>query len=111
MLVTNEMLYNEILSVKREIALIKKSNSLNSVEEVSLSKACKMLHLGSDKVLDLVRKNLLEARTYTDSKGVIRYRFKVSSLRNIQSGGFETLRIHSPQSFDELINKVRSKKC
>jgi len=87
-LVTSTMLYEEILETKKLLKELLEKDYDNSIEELSLYRASKKLHLGPETVIDLVKRGKLEARTFEDKKtGEIRYRFPVANIRKFQKQG------------------------
>lgn len=77
-------LKKEILELKRLVVSLMEREVVGSIEEISLNKAVKKLHMGQEKILEAVRNKELAAMPYKDSKGKIRYRFKVSDINDYQ---------------------------
>lgn len=98
--------YSEILTeiklLKQEINLLKKSLSLNDIEEVSLSRASEILHLSNKTVERMIKSGSLKAREHFNSKGKLTYRIKLSDLRNIESK-----KSIEKVSVDEFIKKFK----
>lgn len=76
----------------------------NSIEEISLGKACKILHLGEVKVKKLVRLKQLNARVQDG-----RYRFRISDIFKFQNEqSFEYLEEQSNLN-EETIDDLQEK--
>ncbi len=60
-----------------------------SIEEISLNRASKTLHLGPQILLQHVERGELKARQYKDNDGKIRYRFRLSDIVEFQAQGIE----------------------
>ncbi len=58
-----------------------------SIEEISLSRACKLLRLGEETILRHVETGELKARKYKDSQNRLRYRFKLADVVEFQTNG------------------------
>ena len=109
MIVTSEMLWNELQEQKKLIKKLLEKEAENSIEEISLSKAAKKLHLSSNTVIDLVKKGQLEARTYKDRKRKTRYRFKVSAIHNFQKETkYDHVSIHAEEfeSAEDMAKRI-----
>lgn len=84
MLITSQMIWDELQRQSKLLnKLLEKENHF-SIEEVSLSKAAKLLKLGSASVLEHVKRGNLKARVYRDSKHKLRYRFRLADIRAFQ---------------------------
>lgn len=85
MLVTFEMIYEKISHLEKRLDQFLTQANENDISEVSLNKACKLLRLGNETVVRLVRSKKLEARTYRDSKTrKLRYRFLLKDIKTFQ---------------------------
>jgi len=73
-----------ILSLEMQIIDLKSEKALASLEEVSLNKASKILRLGSDTLVSMIKRGLLPARKYRDSKHKIRYRLLLTDIKEFQ---------------------------
>ena len=99
----------KIEGLERLIKAILNKEAENSIEEISLSKAAKKLHLSPDTVVDLVKKGQLEARTYKDGDRKTRYRFKVSSIHNFQKETkYDHISIHAEEfeSAEDMAKRI-----
>lgn len=110
MFVNNETLYNEVLEVKKMLSLLLHKSNEFSIEEVSLYKASSLLKMGNDKIIKHVKDNELKARIYRDSKGKIRYRFRLADIRNFQENqtiiNFKPIEI---ENAEDICNKIFNK--
>src|SRR5574338_1275696 len=84
MLITQEQIWNKLTDLEKKIDSFLNGAQEFSIEEVSLNKACKLLRLGNETVIRLVRNKKLEARTYRDSKHKLRYRFLLKDIKSFQ---------------------------
>ena len=84
MLVTSSMIYQELQDVKKILKQIINKELSNSIEEVSLNKAAKLLNLGASSVISLVERGRLKARVYRDSNRKKRFRFRLADIREFQ---------------------------
>jgi hypothetical protein len=82
--ISNETLYNELQEVKGMLRQLLYRDVEHSIEEISLNKAAKQLHLSSRTVIQLVKDNRLKARVYRDNNKKLRYRFKVADIHEFQ---------------------------
>lgn len=73
-----------LLEIKNEVRDIRQKAIKSSIDEVSMSKVCRMLHLGPESVKREIRLNRLKARDYTDGQNKKRYRFKLSDVIEYQ---------------------------
>lgn len=81
-LVTQQMIYEEILNIKNEIKQLKQRDIETSIEEYSLSKAAKLLRIGQSTLMSYVRDGKLKARVVKNNKSRTGYSYKFA-LREI----------------------------
>ncbi|MCL4539773.1 MAG: helix-turn-helix domain-containing protein [Bacteroidetes bacterium] len=79
-----EMLKREIAEVKDMIRGLAQKQVFDGIEEVSLSRAARMLHMGAAKIVKHVEQGRLKALTSRDSKHRKRYRFRLTDIREFQ---------------------------
>jgi len=84
MFVTNEELFRKLVSVETKLNKLLDNNVFNSIEEVSLTKASKLLHIGTEKLKDLVKHGRIKALKYKDKNNVTNYRFRISDIKAYQ---------------------------
>jgi hypothetical protein len=84
MLVTQEQIWNKLTDLEKKIDSFLNNASDNDISEVSLNKACKLLRLGNETIIRLVRSGKLQARTYRDNKRQLRYRFLLKDIKTFQ---------------------------
>ncbi len=115
MLVTTEMLWNELQEIKRSLKKLTNQEIQHSIEEVSLAKACKFLRRGSRTVLLLVKSGRLKAITYRDSKHKIRYRFRISDIHSYQDAALlgpenrDIVLVESPEDIAKRVFGIKIK--
>jgi len=115
--ISNETLYKEQQEIKRMLQMLLDRDVRHSIEELSLYKAAKQLHLGHDTIIDLVKKGKLKARTYKDPKRKTRYRFRIADIYNFQKNDqyevenilFEEDDIETPEDLADRIFPGRKK--
>ena len=78
------MIYEELQETKKLVYKLLEKDAEYSINEISLDKAAKLLHVGSDTVLGCVHNGKLKARTYRDKNKVKRYRFRLADIREFQ---------------------------
>lgn len=81
-LVTQQMIYEEILNIKNEIKQLKQRDIETSIEEYSLSKAAKLLRIGQTTLMSYVKEGKLKARIVKNNKSRTGYSYKFA-LREI----------------------------
>lgn len=81
-LVTQQMIYEEILNLKNEINQLKQRDIETSIEEYSLSKAAKLLRIGQTTLMSYVKDGKLKARIVKNNKSRTGYSYKFA-LREI----------------------------
>jgi|GEM_PF-3541157 len=116
--ISNETLYNEQQEIKRMLQMLLDRDVKHSIEELSLYKAAKQLHLSPDTVIDLVKKGKLKSRTYKDADRKTRYRFRIADIHSFQNHElyeaediiFEENEIESPEELADRIFTGRKKK-
>ncbi|MBU0475283.1 MAG: hypothetical protein KKF62_14110 [Bacteroidetes bacterium] len=84
MLVTQQMIWDELIEQRKILTQLVNREELHSIEEVSLNKASKLLKRGSESVIEDVKKGNLKARTYKDKNHNTRYRFRLADIRIFQ---------------------------
>jgi len=84
MVVTQSMIWEELQEQKKLIKQLLEKGFENSIEEISLYKASKKLHMSQETIIDLVKSGKLEARTYKDNARKTRFRFKVADIHKFQ---------------------------
>lgn len=87
MLVTQEMIYNELLSLKKEIKQLKNHELEIDAKEYSLNKAAGLLGIGQNKLLSYVKDGLIKARLDKNEKSIsgYSYRFTHNEIRRFQN--------------------------
>lgn len=106
---SEKLLLEKIEGLERLVKEILKKEAVNSIEEISLSKAAKQLHLSANTIIDLVKRGQLEARTYKDKKRKTRYRFKLSAINNFQKETkYDHVSIHAEEyeSAEDMAKRI-----
>jgi hypothetical protein len=80
-----KLLFEKINSIERKIDELREEKGYESIEEISLFKAARLLHVGEEKVLRLVETKKLRAIPYRDNDRKKRYRFRVADIREYQN--------------------------
>lgn len=83
-LITAEMIWNEVQATKKMVSELLERKTVESIEEISLHKAAKLLRLGSETVIRHVERRELKARAYRDKNRVKRYRFRIADIKEFQ---------------------------
>ncbi len=84
MFVTNNDIYKKLERVEKLLERLIRKDEEYSIEEISLNKASKLLHVGSKRIIEEVEKGNLNAIVYKDQKGKKRYRFRIANIREFQ---------------------------
>lgn len=84
MLVTQEQIWNKLTDLEKKLDSFLNNANENDISEISLNKACKLLRLGNETIVRLVRSNKLQARTYRDKNRKLRYRFLLKDIKTFQ---------------------------
>lgn len=102
MIITNEMIWNKLNKLERML-------KGRSVEEISMNRACSLLHIGYDKLVELVRSKKLEARAINSkkSKSGVTYKIKISSIQDYQSKPDIDLRMVKFESPEQIIKNFQ----
>lgn len=104
-MITNELIYTELVTIKKQLAKLLRKNS---VEEISLNRACRRMHIGYDTIMELIRLKKIIARPINSkhSKNGISYKIKISSIEDYQSRPDVDLRIVEIKSIPQLIKEA-----
>jgi len=111
--ISNETLYNELQDVKGMLRQLLDRDIEHSIEEISLSKAAKQLHLSPNTVLKLVKDERLKARVYRDNNKKLRYRFKIADIHEFQrEDGYseDNFDVGDIETTEDVINRVMKKR-
>lgn len=77
-------IWEKLVSIEKKLDNILEEKVFESIEEISLNKAARLLHSGADKIIRAVNNGRLKAITYWDSKHRKRYRFRIADIREFQ---------------------------
>lgn len=111
--ISNEKLYNELQDVKGMLRQLLDRDVEHSIEEISLNKAAKQLHLSSRTVIRLVKDNRLKARVYRDNNKKLRYRFKVADIHEFQREdrySEDNFDVGDIETTDEVIKRIMNRR-
>lgn len=109
MLVSMEMIYKELQQVNKKLQQLLDRENEHSIEEISLSKACKLLHKGDYAIKQLVKSKELKAIIARDTNGRTRYRFRIADIFQYQksSSSFtDNKRFESLETAKEIAKRV-----
>lgn len=111
MLVTQEMIWNEIQETKKLVSKLLEEKESFDISEISLNKACKLLRLGNATILRLVKSKKLEARTYRDTNHKTRYRFLLKDIKKFQESNkyHQTFLNENAESAEDIANRIFNK--
>jgi hypothetical protein len=100
-------IYKLLTSVYNDIQYIKDKNLSDIIEEVSLSKASKLLRCGKERILEYIKEGLLPARTIKRGSGV-GYKIRISAIRKMQEQlEFETTCKFEVESVEEIFERIK----
>jgi hypothetical protein len=106
---TSEMIWNELQAHRKILETLLERDVQNNIDEVSLSKAAKLIHRSSEILMRAVRNQELYVMTHTNSKNQIRYRFRVCDLFDWQKRRRELYtekRNIEIESTDDMIKRI-----
>jgi len=83
MLITSEMIWNKLCGIEDKIQAIEERDIANSIREISLHRACKILSIGAENLIDKVNKGYIKARTIK-TNGKTYYKFLISDIYDYQ---------------------------
>lgn len=109
MLITQEQIWNKLDQIEKRLEKFLNSANEFEIREISLDKACKLLHLGNDTVVRLVRNGKLQARTYRDSKTrKLRYRFLLKDIKAFQESNKypQTFLNENVETSEEIADRI-----
>jgi hypothetical protein len=111
MLVTQEQIWNKLTDLEKKIDSFLNNASDNDISEVSLNKACKLLRLGNETIIRLVRSGKLQARTYRDKKRQLRYRFLLKDIKTFQESTkyHQTFLSENVETAEEIAKRIFNK--
>ena len=100
-MITNEILYHEIQTLKKLIRLA-------SIEEVSLNRACKILHIGYDKMVELILSKKIKARPVNSKKSSrgLSYKIKIADIQEFQNKSEVDLRLVKFKSVEQIVKEA-----
>lgn len=78
------LILEKIESLERKLDDLREEKAGESIEEISLHKASKLLKKNPNKIILAVENKQLRAITYRDKKKEKRYRFRVADIREYQ---------------------------
>lgn len=106
-MISNEEIMNELQTVKILLKAVLQRETESGIEEISLTKAAKLLHKSTDTVKELVEKGDLKAFKEVKSDMTIEYRFLISEIRNYQNQ--RRYSINTKTSFDvqSLVERIK----
>jgi len=84
MLVTQKMIWDELIKQRKILTQLIHREAEHSIEEVSLYRASKLLRKGPESIIQDVKCGNLNARIYKDKNHKTRYRFRVADIRKFQ---------------------------
>lgn len=80
-----QLLFQEIKSLHKKIDKLAHDKVYESIEEISLGKAAKLMHRGEAALVELVKKKKLRGMPYKTNSGETRYRFRLSDIKDFQN--------------------------
>lgn len=76
MIITNEIIFNELRAQREILEQLIKRDIETSTEEWSMSKTAKCLHVSTDKLIEYIKENRLKARRIPSGKTKFGFTFK-----------------------------------
>ena len=114
MLITQQMIWERLDSLEKKLDKFLNDAETASIEEISLNKAARKLHLGTDTVIHLVKTGKLKARVYKDGRRRNRYRFLLSDIKIFQKENkydHRSLQLDGLETSEEIANRIFKKKA
>lgn len=104
-----KILLEPIKTLESKVASLIENQIDNNVEEVSLTKATKLIHRSSGVLIEAVENKELEAMIHFNSKGKIRYRFRVCDLYDWQKRrkeAYQYVKDFEIETPEEMANRI-----
>lgn len=111
MLITQEQIWNKLTELEKKLDSFLNDAQEFSIEEVSLNKACKLLRLGNETILRLVKSKKLEARSYRDANHKTRYRFLLKDIKKFQESNkyHQTFLNENAETAEDIAKRIFNK--
>jgi len=82
--ITHQELCDRVIHLSEELTKLKKRELEYEVEEFSINKTTKLLHVGSSKVLHWIKSGQLNARIECEKGKKPKYKIRVADIRSFQ---------------------------
>jgi len=101
---------NILNRIQNQLEMIQEQSLAESIEEISLRKTSKLLHIGADRIIRMVENGELKAIIQRNNDRV-NYRFRISDIREYQRAKMNCgTKKPMIQSTDELIKEYFGKR-
>lgn len=78
------LILEKLERIEKELKRLREDEAEYNIEEISLNKASKLLHIGYDKLKRLAESGKIRAICYRDREKKKRYRFRLADIRDYQ---------------------------
>jgi hypothetical protein len=78
------LIIEKLEALERKFEELREEKACESIEEISLHKAARLLRIGTEKLIELANAGKLRAITYRDNERKKRYRFRLADIREYQ---------------------------
>jgi len=97
--ITNEMIWQKLLNIEKMLRG-------KSVEEISVNRACKLLHMGYETLIEKITSGKIKARPVSSKKAKngITYKLKISEIESYQEKPDIDLKPVKFETPEEIIN-------
>lgn len=100
------LILDKIVHLEKKIDSINHSRILESIQEISLNKAARLLKVHPDKVIGLIQDKKLKARKYRGGNKQIRYRINLRDLQEFQKRSYNMPNYTALPDTSEVLEKV-----
>lgn len=102
-----KLILEKISALELQVRRIAFDNEAASIEEISLYKASKLLRRHPDTIIKYVTEEGLSANIYLDKNGVLRYRFRITDIKNFQRKKFQQINTETiTESSEDLAKRI-----
>lgn len=79
-----KLIFEKLTEIEKKINLLIEKREIESIEEISIGKAAKLMRIGAERITGYINSGKLKARAYRDKNKVKRYRVRIADIRTFQ---------------------------
>ena len=105
---TEKLIIEKLDSLARELQELRREKAVESIEEISIHKAAKLMRIGSKRIIGYINAGKLKARVYRDKNNVKRYRLRIADIREFQENQSTVIQseLSAVSSTEEIAKKI-----